>query len=841
MKFNTSKLLRSALPLPVALLLAACGGGGGGAAGPSGGGYTYTVSGTVSGLSGTVMLQNNGGEKLTVSGNGNFAFATSVTSGNAYSVTVLTQPTNQRCLVANGTGNASANVVNVSVSCASQMAGAMQGVALNLAPTVSTLAGSDIAIDGTGPAATFKGPSSVASDGAYLYVTDVNKIRKIEIATGVVTTLAGTGEPGAKDGAGATATFRGPSGITIDVNKTCLYVADSGNNKIRKIAPSSGTLSSMTNATALVSSFTGAADTPGTVGFADGLASVATFNSPTGITSDSYWVYVADSGNNKIRAIDIVNSKVYSWTGATSTSETAGVTDGASLTTATSPGAKFSNPVGITADITAGSTILYVTDNNKIRKIDPSGQVSSLTGALSTAGIYGATDGAGATAATFNGPSGITSDGINLYVTDSGNNKIRKIAPSSGTLSSMTSATAVVTSFTGAPSTAVLAGAAGGAGATATFNGPGGITAVGGTLYVADGGSMIRTVDASSNVLILAGSPIGTDGTGAAASFRYSHGVTSDGANLYVAESDNNKIRKIVIATGVVTTFAGTGIAGALDGSRAVATFDSPYGITTDGTSLYVVDSNNNKIRKIVIATGEVSTVAGVAYTADATCTNCAVDGAGTTATFNVPHDITTDGTNLYVSDSYNNKVRKIASSSGTLSSMTSATAVVSSFTGVANTPDLVGGSVDGAATAATFDFPWGITTDGTNLYVADWGNSYKIRQIVIATGEVSTLAGTGAVGALDGAGAAATFSEPQGITCDGTNLYVVDQSNNKIRKIVIATKVVSSLTGAPSTPASVGAADGAGAGATFNAPHGITTDGSSLYVVDDHTIRKIK
>jgi hypothetical protein len=94
--------------------------------------------------------------------------------------------------------------------------------------------------------------------------------------------------------------------------------------------------------------------------------------------------------------------------------------------------------------------------------------------------------------------------------------------------------------------------------------------------------------------------------------------------------------------------------------------------------------------------------------------------------------------------------------------------------------------------------------------------------------------------GAADGAREVATFYDPNGITTDGTNLYVVDQFNKKIRKIVIATGVVSSLTGTPNNPGLSGAADGVGSAATFGFPMGITSDGSSLYVTGS-TIRKIQ
>ena len=314
--------------------------------------------------------------------------------------------------------------------------------------------------------------------------------------------------------------------------------------------------------------------------------------------------------------------------------------------------------------------------------------------------------------------------------------------------------------------------------------------------------------------------------------------ITTDGVNLYVADSFTNLIYKIVIATGVQTTLAGTGLAGAADGAGTAATFNAPAGITTDGTNLYVADMMNNKIRQIVIATGVVSSLTGVANTLGL---GGAVDGAATAATFNWPVGITTDGTNLYVTDFTNNKIRKVVIATG----------VVSSLTGVANTVGLAS-AVDGAATVATFSGSTGITTDGINLYVADAGN-HKIRQIVIATGVVSSLTGVantlGLGGSVDGAATAATFNFPSGITTDGTNLYVVDTANNKIRQVVIATGVVSSVTGAASTLVVGGAVDGAGAVASFNfslsynSVGGITSDGTSLYVADpgNAKIRKIQ
>lgn len=316
-----------------------------------------------------------------------------------------------------------------------------------------------------------------------------------------------------------------------------------------------------------------------------------------------------------------------------------------------------------------------------------------------------------------------------------------------------------------------------------------------------------------------------SDGTGTLfASFSLPNGVTTDGTNLYVADTDNHIIRQIVINTGVVTTLAGlAGNSGSSNGTGSAARFNRPYGITTDGTNLYVADTLNHTIRKIVIATGDVTTLAGSAGILGST------DATGALAGFNFPRGITTDapdGTNLYVSDTNNHTIRRVIIATGT----------VTTLAGLAGVP----GAVDASGSAARFNFPSGITTDGTNLYVADT-NNHTIRSIVIASAAATTLAGTAtASGTADNLGTAARFNLPSGITTDGTSLYVSDTNNHTIRKIVISTTVVTTLAGLAGTS---GTTNGFGTLALFNGPYGITTDGIGLYLADsgNHTIRRIQ
>jgi hypothetical protein len=257
------------------------------------------------------------------------------------------------------------------------------------------------------------------------------------------------------------------------------------------------------------------------------------------------------------------------------------------------------------------------------------------------------------------------------------------------------------------------------------------------------------------------GSTGSSNGTGTSASFSSPYAITTDGSNLYVADSENHLIRKIVISTGAVTTVAGTESSGSANGTGTSASFSSPQGITTDGTNLYVADNGNHLIRKVVISTGAVTTVAGTGSSGSA-------NGTGTSASFSSPQGITTDGTNLYVADYGNHLIRKIVISTGAV-------------TTVAGTGS--SGSANGTGTSASISQPYEITTDGTNLYVAEYGN-YLIRKIVISTGVVTTVAGTVSGGSANGTGTSASFSFPMGITNDGTNLYVADMGNDLIRKI---------------------------------------------------------
>jgi streptogramin lyase len=604
--------------------------------------------------------------------------------------------------------------------------------------------------DGTGAAARFYQPYGVAVDGSgNVFVTDLenNTIRKIT-PSGVVTTLAGTaGSYGSADGTGAAALFNGPSGVAVDGSGN-LFVADAGNNTIRKITP-----------TGVVTTLAG---TAGLSGSADGTGAAGRFKGPSGVAVDgSGNVFVGDYSNYTIRKI--TPSGV-----VTTLAGTAGSWVSADGTGAA---ARFNGLAAVAVD-GAGNVFVADSFNDAIRKITPSGVVTTLVSAGHPEGL--SVDGAG-----------------NVFFADYGNSTIRKITPSG-----------VVTTLAG---TAGSSGSADGTGAAARFNGPAGVAVDrAGNVFVADdGNNTIRKITPSGVVTTLAGSadqPGSADGTGAAARFSSPSGVAVDGSgNVFVADSFNSTIRKIT-PSGVVTTLAGT-----------AALFNDPWGVAVDGSgNVFVADRDNDTIWKIT-PSGVVTTLAETAGSSGS------ADGTGAAARFSSPSGVAVDGSgNVFVADSFNNAIRKITPSG-----------VVTTLAGTAG----LDGSADGTGAAALFNQPEGVAVDGSgNVFVADTDNN-TIRKIT-PSGVVTTLAGTaGSSGSADGTGAAALFNGPSGVAVDGSgNIFVADTYNNAIRKIT-PSGVVTTIVGV-AAPVSAGNLPGP-LPASILSPVGVAIDPSTgkLYI----------
>jgi DNA-binding beta-propeller fold protein YncE len=251
-------------------------------------------------------------------------------------------------------------------------------------------------------------------------------------------------------------------------------------------------------------------------------------------------------------------------------------------------------------------------------------------------------------------------------------------------------------------------------------------------------------------------------------------GLATDGRAIYVANSRNNTVEAIDAATRSLRIVAGKLFQeGSNDGTGDTARFNSPDGMTIVGQNLYLCDTNNSDIRQISIS-GTVTTVAGQANISGSD------DGTGSSAHFNLPTQIATDGISLYVADSGNSTVRRV----------TLADFKVKTIGGQAGTS----GKTEGGPDKSVFSGPRGVAVDKKAIYVADTGNDV-IRMIDLNTLETSTLAGTGEEGDKDGPAAQAQFNNPGAICTDGTFLYVLDADNHSIRKIDLNAKTVAKLT----------------------------------------------
>jgi len=629
-------------------------------------------------------------------------------------------------------------------------------------------------VDATGTQARFTQPWYLADDGlGHLFVTDGNAVRRVDEASGVVTTVAGVafsvGEAdGFVVGPGAVARFREPSGLACDPGGT-VYVADSGNSAIRTID----------TATGRVATFVRGSDV-------DGGAGAAPFT-PVGLALDGAGsLYVADFGNIPMAGPRETGGSIYrvmlgGAAGGTVTLVAGSPAGPPAVVDGTGAAASFGHLRGLAYD---GQGMLYVADGCAVRRIDPAtGVVVTTAAEACIQQLYGLTyDGAGT-----------------LYAAD-GASVIRALATSTG----------VATTAAGQVGTY---GAADGVGASAVFNGPTGVAfGTDGTLRIADTGNFtVRAmVTASSAVTTLAGAPAyadSADGVGMKARFNAPQGAAFDGAGtLYVVDWNDGTVRSVEVATGTVKTLAGNAaVAGDVDGIGAAASFYEPTWVAYDGAGhVFVSDSGNLAIRRVDIATRAVTTVAAVDYVpgglafgsqgalyvvdsayssvrqVDVTTGTTTVlagtvgracgtaDGVGTAATFCGPLGMTYDGVgSLYVTD--NQTVRRIELASKRV-------------TTIAGSPGVTG-SRDGKGAAALFDQPSALACDGAgNLYVADSFNA-TVRRIVLATGEVTTPVGhPGQYGVVLGPLGSARLNGPEGLAPGpGGSLFITDIDENVV------------------------------------------------------------
>lgn len=327
------------------------------------------------------------------------------------------------------------------------------------------------------------------------------------------------------------------------------------------------------------------------------------------------------------------------------------------------------------------------------------------------------------------------------------------------------------------------------------------------------------------NSVIVAGGSTGTNcgascnnGTGSVnIRFDQPHGITHLKGVIYTTEYNTHQIRQYTISTATMATIAGAATVGSTDDSTGTnARFNRPNAVTTDGVSLYVSELGGQRIRRVSLtAPYAVTTLAGGGTTgtpcpgvAQATC----LDGPGLTARFAQINHVQYNNGYVYIADYTHNRIRRLNLSTGIVETIAG--------TGAA-------GSADGDGVIATFNAPSGLTSAGGYLYVADI-NANKIRRVSLTSPfTVTTVAGTGSAGKVDGHTSVAVLSAPDHLTTDGSNLFVSDFGNNIIRRINLRTNIVSTISGYGSLDV-----NGVGPAAGMASPVGIVTDGRRLFTV---------
>jgi uncharacterized protein (TIGR03437 family) len=593
---------------------------------------------------------------------------------------------------------------------------------------------------GPATAAALNFPRGIAVDSSgNLYIADTlnNRVRKVTPA-GVISTLAGTGAAGfSGDGGPATAALLSSNvwAVTADQSGN-VYIADRANNRIRRVGPD-GTISTFAG--------TGAAGFSGD----GGPATSAALRSPAGLAVDSAGnVYISDTSNQRVRRI--VNGVINTVAG---TGQAGFSGDGAAATSA--------QLFGVRGLAVAPDGTVYVADSNnfRVRRFTIGGVITTVAGT----GVTNFTgDGGLATSATlsFIEDIALASDG-RLFLADFENFRVRVV--NGGNIATFAGNGNAHYSGDGGPAT------------NAVLNAPSGLARdKGGNLYICDQlANRIRRIDPFGTIDVVAGSNrpgFGGDGGPATqASMSFPVDVKFDPAgNLYIADSSNNRVRKVT-PSGVISTLAGTGATGfSGDGGAATAArLNDPSGLALDAAgNLYVSDLGNFRVRKITPA-GIITTFAG-----NGTSGSGGDGGQATNATLTGPVGLAFDSAgNLYIADAGATVVRKVTP-----------TSVISTFAGNGQggfAGD--GGPASGAALAG----PQGVSVDGSgNVNIVDSFNN-RIRQVT-PDGKIHTIAGIGTAG-LSGDGGPATAAElnsPYAIDIDlAGNLYIAD-GNGRIRLI---------------------------------------------------------
>jgi len=672
---------------------------------------------------------------------------------------------------------------------------------------ITTVAGSTFVFQGDGkpaaqaPIGQIQGVAADAAGNVYASGVNDNLVFKIS-SNGILTVVAGNGiNAFSGDGGPATnAAFSFPTGLAVD-GAGNLYIAEVGNHRVRKVNADGNIITVAGN---------------GAPGFSGdgGPATAAALNFPTGVAVDAAGnVFIADRNNQRIRKVDAAG--IIATVAGSGTTGYSG--DGGPATAASLALSRVGLVSGVAVDA-LGNLYIADSENGRVRRVDPAGKILTVAG-TGAAGYSG--DGGPAVGAGLNSPQGVAVDASgNLYIADAFNNVVRMVN-SAGIIRTVAGSGA--RGFSGDGGAAVQAALAN---ESALAVDPAG------NLYIADAAnSRVRKVSSAGIITTLAGNGLnkfgGDGGAAIRASLNSPQGVAVDAAgNIFIADSLNNRIRKTLADGTVITTAAGSGAALSLaDGGAATnAALGSPASVAVDSAgNIFIADDANHRVRKVA-PNGVITTVAGNGVAGSSGDNIPAVSAA-----LNHPIGVALDAAgNLYITDRFNNRVRKV-----------SAAGIITTVAG----NSVAGFSGDnGPATGAQLRAPFGVAVDaGGNLYIGDDGNN-RVRK-VSAAGIITTVAGNGLAGSSGDGGPAtvAALNSPRGVAVDGAgNLYVADSGNHRVRKV--SAGVISTVAGN-----GTGAFWGDGGpptAASLNCPSGVAVDiAGRLYVADlgNDRIRKIE
>lgn len=648
-------------------------------------------------------------------------------------------------------------------------------------------------------------PVAVASDARgniYVALRLAHRVMKID-PSGILTVFAGGGSAGYNgDSIPATsATLYEPLGLAVDQGGN-VYIADSKNYRIRRVD---------TNGTITTAAGTGVLGNTGN----GGPAVNARINIPSAMTFDAYGnLYFCDRGNHQLRRItpDGAISTIAGY-GTVSARGDGGPAAASGLNA----------PNGVAIDQT-GQIFIADTGNHQIRVIGTDGNIN-LYGGNGSANFYG--DGGDIGAAYFNSPGSLVFDKAGyLYIADVGNDRVRRV-----------DLNGVVNTYAGTGTRG--AGGDKGPAKYANINLQGLGQDGHNNLLIADGdNARVRIVNSASGLIdTIGGDGLtnygGDGGPGTGAVLGTVRGIVVKGDTVYFSDTDNNRIRKLSLSTGVIDLVCGDGqLRYYGDGGLAnVASLNNPRGLALDSAgNLYIADSGNSRIRRIT-SDGKINSIAG-----NGTATYAGDGGAATSASLLDPTDVAVDSSgNVYVAERSGHRIRKFTVG-GSINTVAG--------NGTAGAPAGDGGN----GTDQMLNFPAGLALGPQgDLFIAD-GSNNRIRRLA-TDGTIYTYAGTGrtSYGGDGGKATSAFIRNPTGISLDSSgNLYIGDTDNHVVRRVDTNGNIetVAGISANPAVVTRSGGFNGDGSPATavnLNRPQGLAVVDSCSVLIDDSVNQRVR